>query len=70
VDWGWWCIKPEADGSTIDNICIGKIDVLFIQKDGTRIKKTLAVKVARAIKHSLFSFTAAMLNGWTMLGKH
>jgi hypothetical protein len=50
-----------ADGTTIDVVYIGQLDVLFIQKDGTRAKKTLTVKVAPALKHSLFSFTAAML---------
>ena len=49
-------------------LCEGDINVDVIPKNGDVTSGTLRVKVIPGMKQKLFSFTQAMLGGWTMQG--
>ena len=49
-------------------LCEGDINVDVITKNGDVTSGTLRVKVIPGMKQKLFSFTQAMLGGWTMQG--
>ncbi len=46
----------------------GLLNVTFIHKDGSEVNKTLEVKYCPQLTQTLFSFTSALANDWTMLG--
>ena len=53
-----------GDGSGIKITRIGKMDVIIIQRNGTKTEKTLTdVKVVPRLRNSLFSLTKVMMNG-------
>ena len=47
-------------------LCEGHINPDAITKNGDVITGTLRVKVIQGMKQKFFSFTQAMLGGWTM----
>ena len=49
-------------------LCEGDINVDVITKDGDVTSGTLKVKVIPGMKQKLFSFTQAMMGGWSMQG--
>ena len=49
-------------------LCEGDINVDIISKNGDITSGTLRVKVIPGMKQRLFSFTQAMLGGWSMQG--
>ena len=55
-------------GAHMTKLCEGDINVDVITKSGDVTSGTLRVKVIPGIKQKLFSFTQAMLGGWTMQG--
>ena len=57
-----------ANGAHMKMLCEGDINVDVIAKDGDVTSGTLRVKVIPGMKEKLFSFTQAMLGGWTMQG--
>ena len=57
-----------ANGAHMKILCEGDINVDVITKDGDVTSGTLRVKVIPGMKQKLFSFTQAMLGGWTMQG--
>ena len=57
-----------ANGADMKMWCEGDINVDVITKTGDVTSGTLRVKVIPGMKQKLFSFTQAMLGGWTMQG--
>ena len=57
-----------ANGAHMKMLCEGNINVDVITKNGDVTSHTLRVKVIPGMKQKLFSFTQAMLGGWTMQG--
>ena len=55
-----------ANGAHMKMLCEGDINVDVITKNGDVTSGTLRVKVIPGMKQKLFSFTQAMLGGWTM----
>ena len=49
-------------------LCEGDINVDVITKNGDVTSGTLRVKVVPGMKQKLFSFTQAMMGGWTVQG--
>ena len=58
----------SANGAHMKMLCEGDINVDVITKNGDITSGTLRVKVIPGMKQRLFSFTQAMLGGWTMQG--
>ena len=56
------------NGAHMKMLCEGDINVDVITKNGDITSGTLRVKVIPGMKQKLFSFTQAMLGGWTMQG--
>ena len=57
-----------ANGAHMKMLCEGDINDDVITKNGDVTSATLRVKVIPGMKQKLFSFTQAMLGGWTMQG--
>ena len=57
-----------ANGAHMKMLCEGDINVDVITKNGDITSGTLRVKVIPGMKQRLFSFTQAMLGGWSMQG--
>ena len=57
-----------ANGAHMKMMCEGDINVDVITKNGDVTSGTLRVKVTPGMKQKLFSFTQAMMGGWTMQG--
>ena len=57
-----------ANGVHMKMLCEGDINVDVITKNGDVTGGTLRVKVIPTMKQKLFSFTQAMMGGWTMQG--
>ena len=57
-----------ANGAQMKMLCEGDINVDVITKIGDTTSGTLRVKVIPGMKQRRFSFTQAMLGGWTMQG--
>ena len=57
-----------ANGAHMKMLCEGDINVDVITKNGDVTIRTLRVKVIPGRKQKLFSFTQAMMGGWTMQG--
>ena len=57
-----------ANGAHMKMLCEGDINVDVITKNGDVTSGTLRVKVIPRMKQKLFSFTQAMMGGWTMQG--
>ena len=57
-----------ANGAHMKMLCEGDINVDVITKNGDVTCGTLRVKVIPGMKQKLFSFTQAMMGGWTMQG--
>ena len=57
-----------ANGDDMKMLCEGDINVDVITKNGDVTSDTLRVKVIPGMKQKLFSFTQAMLGGWSMQG--
>ena len=57
-----------ANGAHMKMMCEGDINVDVITKNGDVTSGTLRVKVIPGLKQKLFSFTQAMLGGWSMQG--
>ena len=57
-----------ANGAHMKMLCEGDINVDVITKNGNVTSGTLRVKVIPGMKQKLFSFTQAMLGGWSMQG--
>ena len=57
-----------ANGAHMKMLCDGDINVDVITKHGDVTSGTLRVKVIPGMKQKLFSFTQALLGGWTMQG--
>ena len=57
-----------ANGAHMKMLCEGDINVDVITKDGEVTSGTLKVKVIPGMKQKLFSFTQAMMGGWSMQG--
>ena len=60
--------KRTANGAHMKMLCEGDINVDVITKNGDVTSGTLRVKVIPGMKQKLFSFTQAMLGGWSMQG--
>ena len=60
--------KRTANGAYMKMLCEGDINVDVITKNGDVTSGTLRVKVIPGMKQKLFSFTQAMMGGWTMQG--
>ena len=56
------------NGALMKMLCEGDINVDVITKNGDITSGTLRVKVIPGMKQRLFSFTQAMLGGWSMQG--
>ena len=59
-----------ANGAHMKMLCVGDINVDVITKNGDVTSGTLRIKVIPGMKQKLFSFTQAMMGGWTMQGGH
>ena len=57
-----------ANGAHMKMLCEGDINVDVITKNGDVTSGTLRVKIIPGMKQKLFSFTQAMLGGWSMQG--
>ena len=57
-----------ANGAHMKMLCDGDINVDVITKNGDIRSDTLRVKGIPGMKQKVFSFTQAMLGGWTMHG--
>ena len=57
-----------ANGAHLKMLCEGDINVDVITKNGDVTSGTLRVKVIPGMKQKLFSFTQAMVGGWTKQG--
>ena len=57
-----------ANGAHMNMLCEGDINIDVINKNGDVTSGTLRAKVIPGMKQKLFSFTQAMLGGWTMQG--
>ena len=57
-----------ANGAHMNMLCEGDINVDVITKNGDVTSGTFRVKVIPGMKQKLFSFTQAMLGGWSMQG--
>ena len=57
-----------ANGAHMKMLCEGDINVDVVTKNGDVTSGTLRVKVIPVMNQKLFSFTQAMLGGWTMQG--
>ena len=57
-----------ANGAHMKMLIEGDINVDGIAKNGDVRSGTLRVKVIPGMKQKIFSFTQAMLGGWTMQG--
>ena len=57
-----------ANGAQMKMLCDRDINVDVITKNGDVTRGTLRLKVIPGMKQKLFSFTQAMLGGWTMQG--
>ena len=57
-----------ANGAHMKMLCEGDINVDVITKNGDVTSCTLRVKVIPGMKQKLFSFTQAMMGGWSMHG--
>ena len=57
-----------ANGAHMMMLCEGDINVDVITKNGDVTSGTLRVEVIPGMKQKRFSFTQAMLGGWTMYG--
>ena len=57
-----------ANSAHMKMLCEGDINVDVITKNGDITSGTLRVKVITGMKQRLFSFTQAMLGGWSMQG--
>ena len=57
-----------ANGAHMKMLCEGDISVDVITKNGDITSGTLRVKVIPGMKQKLFSFTQAMMGGWTIHG--
>ena len=57
-----------ANGNHMKMLCEGDINVDVITKNGDITSGTFRVKVIPGMKQRLFSFTQAMLGGWSMQG--
>ena len=57
-----------ANGAHMKMLCEEDINVGVITKNGDITSGTLRVKVKPGMKQKLFSFTQAMLSGWSMQG--
>ena len=55
-----------ANGAHMKMMCEGDINADVITKNGDVTSGTLRVKVIQGMKQKLFSFTQAMLGGWSM----
>jgi hypothetical protein len=63
------CHVIVGNGQVCEITHSGKLDVMFIHKDGTKCKKTLTeVKLVPKLHHNLFSILRAMLQGWALGG--
>ena len=60
--------KRTANGAHMKMLCEGDINVDVITKNGDVTSGTLRIKVIPGMKLKLFSFTQAMLGGWSMQG--
>ena len=58
----------SANGAHMKMLCEGDINVDEITKNGDVTSGTLRVKVIPGMKQKLFSFTQAMMGGWSMQG--
>ena len=58
----------KANGAHMKMLCEGDINVDAITKNGDITSGTLRVKVIPEMKQILFSFTQALLGGWSMQG--
>ena len=58
----------RANSAHMKMLCEGDINVDVITKNGDDTSGALRVKVIPGMKQKLFSFTQAMLGGWTMQG--
>ena len=58
----------KANGAHMKMLCEGDINVDVITKNVDVTSGTLRVKVIPGMKQKLFSFTQAMIGGWTMQG--
>ena len=57
-----------ANSAHMKMLCEEDINVDVITKNGDIISGTLRVKAIPGMKQRLFSFTQAMLGGWSMQG--
>ena len=57
-----------ANGADMKMLCEGDINVDVITKNGDIMSGTLRVKAIPGMKQMHFSFTQAMLGGWSMQG--
>ena len=57
-----------SNGAQMKMLCEGDINVDVITKNGDITSGTLRVKVIPGMKQRLFSYTQAVLGGWTMQG--
>ena len=57
-----------ANGAHMKMLCEGDINVDVITKNGDVTSGTLRVKVIPGMKQKLFSFTQAMMGGWSIQG--
>ena len=57
-----------ANGAQMKMLCEGDINVDVITKNGEVTSGTLRAKVVPGMKEKLFSFTQAMMGGWTIQG--
>ena len=57
-----------ANGAHMKMLCEGDINVDVITKNGDITSGTLRVKIIPGMKQRLFSFTQAVLGGWSMQG--
>ena len=57
-----------ANGAHMKMLCEGEINVDVITKNGDVTSGTLRVEVMPGMKQKPFSFTQAMMGGWTMQG--
>ena len=57
-----------AKGAHMKMLCKGDINVDVITKNGGITSGTFRMKAIPGVKQNLFSFTQAMMGGWTMQG--
>ena len=64
----WKALSGNPTTFLMKMLCEGGINVDVITKNGDVTSGTLRVKVIPGMKQKLFSFTQAMLGGWSMQG--